>query len=67
MNSSETHEVTVSFGEFLYNAYVAAVGNKTYDDKPCPAFHNLPARQRNGWQTAAVEFKQMIEWNPSEK
>ena len=35
-----------------YLAYGAAVGGKTWDGKPIPSWHEIKARQRNGWREA---------------
>ena len=36
-----------------YAAYCAAVGGKTFDDRPLPTFEQLGDRQKDGWLAAA--------------
>lgn len=38
-----------------YEAYCRVVGNKTWDSRPCPKWHELTPRIRDGWLSAAEQ------------
>lgn len=42
-----------SLGQIAFEAYVAAVGGKTYDDKPIPQWSEVKPTVQQGWEAAA--------------
>jgi hypothetical protein len=42
-----------TYGQLAWEAYVRAVGGKTFDGLHLPSWDNLGERQQLGWETAA--------------
>lgn len=42
-----------SLGQIAFEAYGAAVGGKTYDDKPIPQWSEVKPTVQQGWEAAA--------------
>ena len=47
-------------GQLAWEAYAAAVGGTTYDDKPLPTWYELGARQQDGWTDAAKAVENVV-------
>jgi len=43
-----------TLGQIAFEAYNEAVGGKTWDGKPIPAWQDVSEKVRNGWNKAAV-------------
>lgn len=42
-----------SIGQINFEAYAAALDNRTYDDKPIPQWSALPPKVQAGWERGA--------------
>ena len=47
-------------GRLAWEAYAVSVGGTTYDDKPLPTWHELGARQQDGWDAAAKTIENAV-------
>lgn len=55
------------YGQVNYAAYVAAVGGKTWDGRPCPTWDELTDKIRAGWETGALVVMRSVLESPVEE